>query len=78
MAVKPPEAKGLRGYRTYSSRTGQTNTIALEWEFDSLAEWEQFMPHFATAPVNAELFRKWDELVPGSSVCDVWDLLGSG
>ena len=70
-----PEAGTLRGVRGYQARTGVTNTLALEWEFDSLGDWERFWEQFAAVPENVEKLRRWDELVPGSGTCEVWDLL---
>jgi len=67
MEVKLPESKALRGVRGYRSRTGLANTLALEWEFESLAEWEEFSAQFGALPENAALFRKWAELVPGGA-----------
>jgi hypothetical protein len=32
-----PESNALRAWRAYASRTGASNTVALEWEFESLA-----------------------------------------
>jgi hypothetical protein len=77
MEVKPPESSALHGGRAYQSRTGQEHTLALEWEFDSLAKWEEFLPQFAALPENADKFRRWNELVPGGATVEVWDLLGS-
>jgi hypothetical protein len=78
MEVKPPESSLLRAYRAYQSRTGLEHTLALEWEFESLTKWEEFLPQFAALPANAEAFRRWDELVPNGATVEIWDLLGSG
>ena len=76
--IGPPESSALRACRCYQSRTGLTNTLALEWEFESLAEWEGFLPQFSALPENADKFRKWNELVPAGATVEVWDLLESG
>jgi hypothetical protein len=76
--IRPPEPSALRAYRAYQSRTGLEHTLALEWEFESLAKWEEFLPQFAALPQNADKFRKWDELVPSAATVEIWDLLGSG
>jgi hypothetical protein len=75
--IRPPKASPLRGARAYQSRTGLTNTLALEWEFESLAKWEEFLPQFVALPENADKFRQWNELVRGDSTVEVWDLLES-
>jgi hypothetical protein len=75
--IGPPESSALRAGRGYQSRTGLTNTLALEWEFESLAKWEAFLPQFFALPENADKFRRWNELVSGSATVEVWDLLGT-
>ena len=75
MEIGPPESSALRGVRSYQSRTGLENTLALEWEFESLAKWEEFLPQFYALPKNADKLRKWNELVPGSATTEIWDLL---
>lgn len=77
LAIQPPPASALRQGRGYQSRTGVENTLALEWEFESLAEWEAFLPQFSAYPPNADKFRRWGELVPGSATIEVWDLIES-
>jgi hypothetical protein len=73
-----PEASALRGWRAYRSRTGTTNTVALEWEFESLADWEAFAAQFFALPANADYFRKWMEVEPSSGTCEVWDVIARG
>jgi hypothetical protein len=74
--VRPPKS-ALRRARTYEARTGLARTLALEWEFDSLKDWEEFLPQFGALPENADPFRRWNELVPGGATIEVWDLLES-
>jgi len=76
--IKLPESSPLRAYRGYLARTGYNKTIALEYEFESLADWEAFLPQLFALPANAEAFRRWDELVPNGATVEIWDLLGSG
>jgi hypothetical protein len=59
--VKMPEPSLLRGARGYESVTGTANTLALEWEFDSLSDWEKFSEQFFALPGNVELFRDHPE-----------------
>ena len=77
MEIGPPESSVLRGVRDYLSKTGPGNTLALEWEFDSLADWEAFLSQFAAVPEYADKFRRWDELVPNAATIEIWDLLES-
>jgi hypothetical protein len=73
-----PESTALRGWRVYRSRTGLQDTIALEWEFENLADWEGFSAEFFALPANVEFFRKWREVEPDSSICDVWEVIATG
>ena len=75
--IRPPKASSLRAYRGYEARTGLTNTLALEYEFESLAKWEEFLPQLFALPENADKFRRWNELVRGGATVEVWDLLES-
>ena len=78
MEVKAPKSSALRGSRDYEAKTGPGNTLALEWEFDSLADWEAFLSQFGAVRENVEKFRRWDELVLGGATVEIWDLLDSG
>ena len=77
MGATLPESNALRAWRAYASRTGANNTVALEWEFDSLAKWEEFSAQFFALPENAEYFRKWLEVEPSSGTCEVWDVIAT-
>ena len=76
--IRVPESSPLRAYRSYQSRTGYNKTLALEYEFESLADWEAFLAQLFTLPANADKFRRWDELVPGGAMVEIWDLTHSG
>lgn len=71
-----PESGILRGVRGYQARTGMTNTLVAEWEFESLADWEAFLGTFVALPGNLEKFRRWDKLAPAAT-CEVWDLIAA-
>lgn len=76
-ASKPPKGSVLRGGRLYRARTGHHNTLAVEWEFDSLADWETFSAQLFASPENAPFFRRWAELAPLGSTTEVWNLVES-
>ena len=78
MEITMPEVSALRGGRGYQAKTGLDRTLALEWEFDSLADWEKFVPQFWGNPANADKFRRWNELTNAAATIEVWELLRSG
>jgi hypothetical protein len=75
--IRPPASSALRGVRGYAARTGRTGTLALEYEFDSWKDWEEFLPQLFALPENADKFRRWGELVREGATIEVWDLLES-
>jgi hypothetical protein len=59
--VKVPQTNLLRGTRAYESVTGTGYMLALEWEFESLSDWEKFSAQFFGLPENVELLRNYPE-----------------
>ncbi len=70
-AVNVPEKSELLNYRSYKSITGLEETLALEWEFESMAKWEEFQPKFGAA--NREALRDWPNAI--QSKIEVWQVL---
>ena len=71
--IQPPETTLLRGVRAYESLTGAANTLALEWEFDSLQDWEKFSALFFADPKNAEPLREYPDAE--TSTLEIWKLM---
>jgi hypothetical protein len=59
--VKIPQTNLLRGARGYEAVTGTGYTMALEWEFDRLSDYETFREQFNKLPENIEIFRDYPE-----------------
>ncbi len=73
-AIHPPETTLLRGARGYESVTGNSNTLALEWEFESLQDWEKFGGFFFTDPKIAGLLSEWPDAE--ISTREIWKTTG--
>jgi hypothetical protein len=71
--VKVPQTNLLRGARGYESVTGTSYTLALEWEFESLSDWEKFSAQFFGLPENIELFRNYPEA--NIQTTEVWKMI---
>ncbi len=76
LKISPPQASKLRGYRFYECSVGPGDTMALEWDFDCLADYEEFLTLFFAAPENAEGLSQWPDSV--SSTTEIWELKEKG
>ena len=48
--------------RVYTSRIGESNRLAVEWEWESLADYEKAWPAFFATPGWAAFAKKWDAI----------------
>jgi hypothetical protein len=60
-------------YRIYVSNIGHDSQIALEWEFQTLAEFEEFWSSWQ--PEDPEFVEKWYGLQRGDIGVEVWGLV---
>ena len=60
-------------YRIYVSNIGQFSQIALEWEFQTLAELDEFWTSWR--PENPDFPEKWYGLQRAEIEIEVWDLV---
>ena len=63
-----------RGSRIYVSETGQRNRLAVEWDHESLAAYEQFWAEWATRPTTPAFMEKWLALFDSSSINELWNV----
>jgi len=66
---KPPK------WRVYTSNIGRENTIAMEFEFENLAEMEKYWAAWVAKPETAEYDKKWNELVETGIGNEIWNLV---
>jgi hypothetical protein len=74
--VQPPETNLLRGARDYEAVTGVNNTLALEWEFDNLQDWEKFSAMFFADPKIAKQLSEWPDAE--ISTTEIWKITARG
>ena len=61
-------------FRVYTSHTGPVNTLAMEWEFENLAEYEQYWAESDAKPETAAFLEKWNELREPVGATEIWEL----
>jgi hypothetical protein len=63
-------------YRIYVSRIGQFSQVAVEWEFENLAEQGAFWTEWR--PTSPEFMKNWFGLQWGEIRIEAWDLMEGG
>jgi hypothetical protein len=61
--------------RIYVSETGSFDTIAGEWEFESLAEYEKGWAEYFATPEATTFLQKWNELTETGGTNEIWTLV---
>jgi hypothetical protein len=71
------ERSGYAGQtRVYASSIGKFNELAVEWEYESLAEHESFWGQWNARPTTAAFFQEWSEVAAGDGRAEIWTLVG--
>ena len=70
------EGFAQRPKRVYSSRVGTGNTVAVEIEFESLAEYERVVAEFFASPEAETFFETWNKASRGPGSNSIWNLRG--
>jgi hypothetical protein len=60
--------------RIYHSHMGTFDTVAMEVEYESLAEYERLMYSFFALPEMAPLMKKWNEVTETGGTHEMWGL----
>jgi hypothetical protein len=69
------ERSGYSGHtRVYTSNIGQFNQLAVEWEYENLAEHENFWAQWSARPTTPAFFEKWAEVAEGTGTGEIWNL----
>jgi hypothetical protein len=69
------ERSGYAGRtRVYTSSIGQFNQLVIEWEYENLAEHENFWAEWRARPTTPAFFEKWAEMTVGTGKNEIWDL----
>lgn len=70
------ERSGYTGRaRICTSSIGQFDQMAIEWEYENLAEYEMFWADWSARPTTPEFMKKWLELTKGGGTNEIWDLV---
>jgi hypothetical protein len=65
-----------RPVRLYTSRMGTFDQMAVEFEYENLAEYEQFWTQWGARPTTGPFMQKWLELSNGGGSNEIWALEG--
>ena len=60
--------------RIYTSSIGQFDQVAVEWEYEDLAEYEKGWAEWEARPTTARVMEKWLELTKSGGTNEIWDL----
>ena len=60
-----------RAYRPY---IGPFDLLAVEWEFESLAQCDEFWTEWFAAPEADAFMSKFNELIAGGGTNEIWQL----
>ncbi len=67
---KPPHA-----YRVYTSNIGASDMVCIEWEFESLSEYEPWRENWLPMPDAQAFMQKSNELVEHGGIREIWNLV---
>ena len=62
--------------RIYTPYIGTFNEMALEFEFESLAEYEKFWSEYSASPEAAAFSEKFSRLIERGNKNEIWTLAG--
>jgi hypothetical protein len=69
------ERGGMSGpVRVYTSSIGTFDQMAVEWEYEDLAEYEKRWAEWGARPTTTAFIQKWLELTKGGGSNEIWDL----
>ena len=61
-------------YRIYTTNIGPFDAVAVEGEFESLAEYDRLWTEFLALPELAPLMDKWNEVTETGGTHEIWEL----
>ena len=74
-ALREEVGKAPHAARLYAPSIGAFDTIAVELEFESLAEYEQFIgPYFARL-AETGFFERWNQMTVSGGENAIWELV---
>ena len=77
LAAKELERGGNFGaVRIYTISIGRFDQMAIEWEFQNLAEYEKGWAEWIARPTSADFLDKLNELIKSGGTNEIWNLAG--
>ena len=74
-----PAAKAPHAARVYRAMTGSTDwRFAVEVEFESLADWQEWVKQVYAYVPNADKRQRLTELMAGGASVEAWELIDLG
>lgn len=70
-----PKSDIPRKCRAYTPNIGQGDVVAIEWEYESLAEYEGEESRMWARPEMAEFYQKILELIETGGFFEVWNVV---
>jgi hypothetical protein len=61
-------------YRIYTDKVAPFDSLAWEWECESLAEYDRLLTQFFALPELAPLMGEWSEATEAGGTHEIWNL----
>jgi hypothetical protein len=61
-------------FRIYMSKIAPPWQMAIEWEYENLAEYDKAWAEWGARPTTAEFWMKWFEMTEPGGANDIWEL----
>ena len=68
------EKSGPPNTRVFTPNKGPRDVLAIEWEFESLAECEKFWADWLAKPETPAFMEKWNDAVERGGTDEIWTL----
>ena len=60
--------------RIYTPETGSFDVVAVEWEYESLEEYDRLWTEWRATPEAAAFNEKWSDLIERGGTNEIWHL----
>jgi hypothetical protein len=64
-----------QAWRTYAPEIGPFDVVAIEWEYESLEEYERDWAEWGATPESAAFMEKWYQLTESGGSNEIWRLV---
>jgi hypothetical protein len=73
-AAKEQFSTSAHAWRTYAPQIGPFDVVAIEWEYESLEEYEKDWAEWGATPESAAFMDKWNQLTESGGSNEIWRL----